>query len=301
MKRLDCAGGAIAGPLRPASQHLNCPAAAGNGPLRPARQRLPWWRAPWFDLLIFVVLMGLLGWLTVRGADAMGYNWQWYRVPRYLYRVIDGEIIWGPLVRGLWVTLEITLYSALLTLVIGLSAALLRLSGSVAGRLLATLYLEVVRNTPLLVQIFLFYFILAPIFGIERFWVGVLALAFFEGAFAAEIVRGAIIAVPRGQREASLAVGLTGYQRYRYVILPQALPLMLPPLTGSIINLIKNSAMVSVIAIFDLTTEGRNIIADTFMSFEIWLTVAAIYLAITVALSLSIGLLERRYSAFQQR
>lgn len=245
-------------------------------------------------MLSFVLLALMLAWVVYNGAQSMGYNWQWYRVPKYLYRVIDGELIWGPLMRGLLVTLEITAYSAVLTLVIGLLTTLLRLSKSYAGYGLATAYLEVIRNTPLLVQMFVFYFVLGPIIGIDRFWVAVLCLSFFEGAFAAEIIRAGILSVQRGQWEASSTVGLSPWQSYRYVVLPQAVPLMLPPMTSLIINLVKNSAIVSVIAVFDLTTEGRNIIADTFMSFEIWFTVAAIYLCITISLSIVVSFLERR-------
>ena len=168
------------------------------------------------------------------------------------------------------------------------------MSRSLAGYGLATFYLELVRNTPLLVQMFLFYFVLAPIFGIERFWTGVICLAFFEAAFISEIIRGGILSVQRGQWEAASALGLTPTDVYAKVVLPQALPIMLPPLTNAIVNLIKNSAIVSTIAIFDLTTEGRNIIADTFMSFEIWFTVAAIYLVLTLSLSTLVGVLERR-------
>ncbi|MGI9491083.1 MAG: amino acid ABC transporter permease [Geminicoccaceae bacterium] len=236
----------------------------------------------------------VLVWLVYLGATSMGYNWQWYRVPRYIYRVVDGELIWGPLTKGLLVTLQITFWSALLALVIGLATALLRLSRSASGYFLATAYLELVRNTPLLVQMFLFYFVLSPIFGIERFWTGVICLAFFEAAFISEIIRGGILSVPKGQWEAASAVGLTGQDVYQRVVLPQALPIMLPPLTSAIVNLIKNSAIVSTIAIFDLTTEGRNVIADTFMSFEIWFTVAGIYLVLTLSLSALVEVLERR-------
>lgn len=262
---------------------------------KPEPPTMPRRRGVWLDSLLFAAGMGVLLWLIVRGAQGMGYNWQWYRVPRYFYRVIDGELIWGPLVRGLLVTLEITAYAAVLALLIGLVTALLRLSRSVAGHWLATVYLELVRNTPLLVQMFVFYFVLGPILGIQRFAVGVLALACFEGAFAAEIIRAGILSVARGQWEAGASVGLGTAQLYRHVVLPQAVPLMLPPLTSLLINLVKNSAIVSVIAVFDLTTEARNIIADTFLSFEIWFTVAGMYLAVTVSLSLLVGLLEKRY------
>ena len=250
-------------------------------------------KSPLIDIAQFVVFVVAVVWLTVAGAQSMDYNWQWYRVDRYLYRVIDGEFILGPLLQGLVVTLEITFFSMILTLAISLVTALLRLSGSISGRLIATVYLEAIRNTPLLVQLFLFYFVLAPILGIDRFWAGVLCLAFFEGSFGAEIIRAGLQSVPRGQYEAGDAIGLNRLDRLRYIILPQAVPLILPPMTGLIISLIKHSAIVSVIAVAELTTQGLNIISETFMAFEIWFTVAAIYLAITVSLSFFVSWLER--------
>lgn len=246
------------------------------------------------DVMQFVLFLGLLIWLLVEGASRMGYNWQWYRVPRHLFQVFEGEVYLGPLLKGLLVTLEISAIALVLTVAIGLGAALLRLSGSVAGRWLVVGYVEAIRNTPLLVQLYIVYFILAPILGLERFWAGVLCLAIFEGAFAAEIFRGGILAVRKGQWESAWALGLSRGQAYRLVVLPQALRVILPPLAGLGVSLIKHSAIVSVIAVFDLTNEGRNVISDTFMTFEIWLTVAALYLCVTVLLSLGVGLLERR-------
>jgi polar amino acid transport system permease protein len=246
------------------------------------------------DLAQLALLVGAIAWLVLHGAGGLGYNWQWYRIPPYLIRIVDGMVIWGPLLRGLGVTIEISAAGLVLTLAIGLVTALLRTSNSFAGRLLAGLYIQLVRNTPLLVQLYLFYFVLAPILGIGRFWTGIVCLAVFEGSFAAEIFRAGIEAVPKGQFEASDSLGLSRYIRLRRVILPQALQLMLPPLTGQAVSLIKDSSIVSVIAIFDLTNEGRTIISDTFMSFEIWFTVAAIYLVLTVSLSALASRLERR-------
>jgi polar amino acid transport system permease protein len=257
-------------------------------------------RSPLIDLAQFGVLAGALIWFGVRGAQAMGYNWQWYRVPQYIYRIVDGEFITGPLLKGLMVTLEISAYGLALTLAIGLTTALLRLSGSFAGRLLARTYLEIIRNTPLLVQLYLFYFVLSPVLGIDRFWTGVLCVAFFEGSFAAEIIRAGILSVARGQWEAGSSIGLTRIDVYRFIVLPQAVLLMLPPLTSLAVSLIKHSAIVSVIAVFDLTTEGRNVIADTFMSFEIWFTVAGIYLALTCSLSALVSFLEYRLQRGQR-
>ena len=245
------------------------------------------------DTFQLIILGGGLIWLLMRGAAEMHYVWQWHRIPQYLYKVIDGELIFGPLIDGLLVTLEISVYSIVLGLLIGLVTAFLRLSDSYSGKLLATVYLELVRNTPLLIQLFVFYFVLGPIFEIDRFWVAVLCISFFEGSFAAEIIRGGILSVPRGQTEAGASLGLSRAAIYRYVTLPQALPIILPPLAGILVNLIKHSAIVSVIAVFDLTTSGLDIISETFMAFEIWITVAAIYLLITISLSVVISRFER--------
>ncbi len=240
--------------------------------------------------VLFFVVLGFLIW---RGALAMEYNWQWYRVEPFFYRVVDGETIWGPLVKGLGQTIKLAGIAGIFTLLIGSTTAFARLSNSISGRIIATGYLEAVRNTPLLVQLFLFYFVLAPIFGIDRFWSGVLCLAFFEGSFAAEIIRGGIIGVDKGQYESADAIGLNTMDKYRFIVIPQSLPLILPPLTGLIISLIKHSAIVSVIAVSELTTAGLNLIADTFMAFEVWLLVAGIYLALTISLSIGVSLFEQ--------
>nr|WP_306266449.1 amino acid ABC transporter permease [Pararhizobium sp. IMCC3301] len=239
--------------------------------------------------LVFLLLGGLI-W---RGAQAMDYNWQWYRVEPFFYRIIDGEMIWGPLVKGLIQTLKLAAVSGVFAILIGFVTAFARMSNSIAGRIIAKWYLEAIRNTPLLVQLFLFYFVLAPIFGIDRFWTGVLCLSFFEGSFAAEIIRGGITGVDQGQYEGGDAIGLNIVDKYRYIVIPQSLPLILPPLTGLLISLIKHSAIVSVIAVSELTTAGLNLIADTFMAFEIWFLVAGIYLAVTITLSVGVSQFER--------
>lgn len=261
---------------------------------RPAARAIIWHRSAWFESLQFVVLFGLLLALTIHGAQSMDYQWKWEKVPRYLYRVIDGELIWGPLMKGVFVTLDIAWKAGILAMLIGLATALLRLSGSIVGTALSWSYIEVIRNTPILVQVLVFYFIIAAVLGIPREWAGILCLAFYEGAFTAEIIRGAIVAVRKGQREASQSLGFPTVDMYRDIILPQAVPLMLPPLGGIVVNLVKHSAIVSVIAVFDLTTQARTVVSDTFMAFEIWLTTAALYLVMTIALSLVVAWLERR-------
>ncbi|OJY34018.1 MAG: polar amino acid ABC transporter permease [Rhizobiales bacterium 65-9] len=250
--------------------------------------------SPLFDILLFLVVAAGLVALAARGAADMDYTWQWARLAPYLWRVVDGEIIPGSLVKGLLVTLQIAGVAALLTLPLGLALALARLSDSIVGRFLAAAYVEIIRNTPLLLQILIVYFIIGRIFGLSRWWCGVLTLAWYEATFAAEIIRGSILAVARGQWEAGRALGLGGFDIYRSIVLPQALPLMAPPMTGVLVNLVKHSSIVSVIAIFDLTNEGRTIAADTFMSFEVWLVVATMYLSVTVTMSLLAAWLEKR-------
>ena len=259
------------------------------------KRRSRWWRSGIFDVAQFLALGALLIWIVYRGASQMDYRWQWYRVPRFFYKEIDGEIIWGPLINGLLVTLEIAGWGLILTLLIGLVVALLRMSNSIAGQVLAKVYLEVIRNTPLLVQVSIFYFVLQPLLGFNNpLWAGILCLSVFEGAFASEVIRAGINSVARGQWEASASVGLTRVQSFRYVILPQAIPLMLPPMAGILINLIKHSAILSFVAVFELTTEARNLVGDTFMSFEVWFVVGPMYLVLTITLSSAIALLERR-------
>jgi polar amino acid transport system permease protein len=241
-----------------------------------------------------VLLFMILAAVAVHGADSMGYNWQWGRVLPYIFTLEDGRFTAGPLLLGLVETLRISGWSLVLAVAIGLATAILRMSDSFAGRGLARAYIGLIRNTPLLVQLNLFYFIASPIFDIGRLWTGILCLAAFEGAYASEIFRSGILAVRKGQWEASAGLGLSSYQTYRFVVLPQALRIMLPPLTGVGVSLIKDSAIVSVIALAELTTAARNAISDSFMSFEIWLTVAAIYLVLTVSISIAANLLEAR-------
>lgn len=233
----------------------------------------------------------------MQGAENLGYTWHWNRVPRYLYSITPDGWQAGPLLQGLWLTLEITAVSLLLSMMIGLLTALMRLSGSPLAKGIAWAYLEAIRNTPLLIQIFIIYFVFAPILDLGRFSSAVLALTLFEGAYASEIIRAGILSIPLGQWEASASLGLKSVQIYRLIILPQAIRQMIPPLTSQGISLIKDSALVSTIAIYDLTMQGQQIVAETFLTFEIWFTVAAIYLVVTTTLSLLVRYLERLFAA----
>ena len=243
-----------------------------------------------------ICVASIIMWLLSSGAKAMHYHWQWYRIPEYLWFYEDGQWYAGDLLEGLMVTLKISAISLVCTIIIGFITALLRMSDSIVGRSLARGYIEVIRSTPLLVQIYLLYFVFGPVLGIDRITTAVLALSLFQGAYSAEIFRAGLQGIPRGQREAAESLGLSHIDSYRFVVIPQMVRKILPPLTNEAVSLVKNSSIVSIMAIFDLTTEGRNIVADTAMPFEVWFTVAAIYLCITLTLSALAIWLERRLS-----
>ncbi|MBP7769612.1 MAG: amino acid ABC transporter permease [Aliarcobacter sp.] len=203
----------------------------------------------------------------------------------------------GPVLNGLWVTLKISFFAAILTFIIGTIVAFMKLSSMVFLRDIATVYITIVRGTPLLVQIFLFYFIVANIFELDRFVAGVLALGIFFGAYMAEILRGAIQSIDKGQLEAANSLGISNFQAMRHIILPQAFKRALPTLVGEMIALVKDSSLVSVISITDLTKVGKEIVANTFSPFETWIVIALVYLSITSVLSYIGHRLEKRMAA----
>lgn len=198
----------------------------------------------------------------------------------------SNEWMMGPLLVGLTITLKISLLAAAMAFVIGAVMALMKISKYPAFKDIATVYIEVIRGTPLLVQIFIFYFIIATIFGIENFYAGAISLAVFYGAYIAEVLRGAVQSIDKGQKEAAMSLGMNYFQTMYHIILPQALKRSLPTLTGEMIALIKDSSLVSVIAITDLTKVGREIVANTFSPFETWMIVAVMYFTITTCLSM---------------
>ena len=246
------------------------------------------------DIVKIIFFAAFLLFLISESTANLSYNWQWYRVRRYLFTFNESGFHSGPLLKGLYVTFKISSLSLLLTLVFGLVTAVFRLSESVTARLTARVYLEAVRNTPLLIQLFFIYFVISPIFNISAFLSAVIALSLFEGAYASEIIRAGILAVPRGQVEAAESLGLGKASVYYRIIFPQAFRQVLPILISQVISLVKDSSLVSTIAIYDLTMRGQEIVADTFLTFEIWFTVAAVYLVITTALSEAVSLLEKK-------
>ena len=240
-----------------------------------------------------------------------------YTVPAAAVKVSEGDLIspgdvlatykeWkvGILIIGLWMTLKISVLATLLGVLIGIFGGLARLSSNPALRWATISYVELIRGSPLLVQILIWYFVLGTLindilaaYGLHRisaFWYAVASLACFAGAYVTEIVRAGIQSIHRGQTEAARSLGMTYGQSMFYIILPQALRRILPPLAGQFISLIKDSSLLGIIAIRELTKATREVVTTSLQPFELYLLLGLLYLVLTFALSMFVQYLERR-------
>ena len=201
------------------------------------------------------------------------------------------------LLEGALVTIKITALSVGFGLLIGLVASIERMSKLWLVKMLASLYVDFIRGTPLLVQIFIIYFALPMITGVrvDPLVAAITACSINSGAYVAEIFRAGIESIDKGQMEAGRSLGMTWGQTMYYIIVPQAFKRVIPPLGNEFIAMLKDSSLVSVIGFEELTRRGQLIIARTYGSLEIWLSVAVIYLAMTFVISRFVAYLERRY------
>ncbi len=196
------------------------------------------------------------------------------------------------------ITIKITALSVGFGMAIGVFISLIRLASFKPLRWLGNIYVDFIRGTPLLVQIFLVYFALPAITGehVDPFPAAIAACSINSGAYVAEIFRGGIQAIDKGQMEAGRSLGMSWWQTMRYIILPQAFKQIIPPLGNEFIAMLKDSSLVSVIGFEELTRRGQLIIARTYASFEIWMAVAIIYLIMTFTVARLTGLLEKRFA-----
>ena len=276
------------------------------------------------DIVLLAGVAALAVTLIFRIHNSLDYRWNWAVIPQYLLRFDEASRQWLPglLLEGLFTTLRLSVWSMLLALLLGLTMGLFRTSPSLFKRLVGQTYVGLVRNLPPLVMIFLFYFFLSsqitPLFsGLPAFlgehprisrWVGILlappefleqflsatlTLALIEGAYITEIVRSGIQSIERGQWDAARALGLSYRQQLQDIVLPQAFQRMLPPLAGQFISTVKDSAIVSVISIQELTFQGSELMATTYLTLEVWITITLMYLLLTLSLSLGARQLER--------
>ena len=278
------------------------------------------------DAVLVALIAAGAGYVAWRVHAQGGRAWEWEVLGQYLLRE-DGRP--GLLLQGLFTTIRLTCWSALIALVLGALAGLARTSQSLYLRLMGGTYVELCRNLPPLVLVFLCYFFLADqiaptiglqdslrtapdsvravagvLFGrldqVDAFVTAAITLGLYEGAYVAEIVRGGIRSVDTGQWEAGRAQGFTRFGLMVWIIMPQAVRNMIPPLAGQIISTIKDSAIVSVISIQELTFQGMQLMATTYLTMEVWTCVALLYFVLTFSCSMAAARLEfrlrRRYS-----
>ena len=281
-------------------------------------------RLHWVDVLILVVLAVFVAIIWFRIEGSLHYKWRWEIIPNYILRWNEEAQRWVPnvLLQGVITTLRVSLYASILALILGTLLGIARCSANLAVRMLARTYLEFLRNIPPVVVIFIFYFFLSEqlvvAFNIESWaraiartedkavWEfffgdmrrfpslvsGVIVLALFESAFVGEIVRAGIQSVGKGQREAAQSIGMSRVDEMRYIVLPQAMKKVVPPMANQFISLIKDSSIISLISVQELTFKTVELVASTRAIFEAWITTAAFYFLICFVLSMLFRRLE---------
>lgn len=242
---------------------------------------------------LLLLCVTIAAWKYLGDLD-ISYDWHWNRVWRYFGHIGDAGFVPGPLLKGIGLTITITGAGLLISVFCGLMAAFLILSPCISGVFLAKTYIALWRTTPLLLQLFIAYFLVSPLLKLDPFWTAAIALGLFEGAYFAEIFRAGILSVNKTQWEAALSLGFNLRQCFFSVILPQAARNTLPSLTNQAISLLKDSSLVSAIAVADLTMQSQAIVAETFLAFEVWLLAGAIYLFFALFLAFPALWAERR-------
>ena len=279
------------------------------------------------DIFLLIAMVGAFLFVIYRLTFSLNYKWNWGIIPTYLVRFDSESGRWtaNVLLEGLFTTIRLSIWGMLLAGILGLVMGLARTAKRLLFRLCARTYVELIRNTPPLVLVFIFYFFVSdqilPALGVESFvrslsesgiyWLtrvaappnlfvaflsGVVTIGIFQGAYISEIVRAGIEAIDDGQWEASRSIGLNRWQQIRLIILPQALRIMLPPLANEFINTIKYSSIVSIISIQELTFQGMQVMSSTQVTIEVWLTITCMYLVLCLTLSLWVQWLENRLS-----
>ncbi|MEM7528413.1 MAG: amino acid ABC transporter permease [Pseudomonadota bacterium] len=282
-------------------------------------------RFHWLDLVVLTTVIGFVVYVFYRVDSVLVYRWDWSVIPGYLFRWDEETESYAAnlLVRGLITTIRISFWALILASVLGVLLGVARTSSRLLPRLIAWGYVEFIRNIPPVPFLFLFYFfissqiipllglrdavesagpngqaVLAVLFGpanlIENFASGLISLAMMSAAYIAEIVRAGIQSIPRGQYEAGHSVGLSSREILRQIVLPQAIQRVVPPLAGQFITLIKDSSLVALISIQELSFLAMEIAISEQRFFEVWLTVGLMYFVVCYACAIAFGWLERR-------
>ena len=277
------------------------------------------------DYICFGLVGVVIAYAVYRVSDVLVYNWNWSRVFNFVIYYDEETARYVPnlLLEGIATTLRLAFWATIVAATIGLVMGYMRTSKNLAMRMISRCYVELVRNIPPVVFIFIFYFFLSgqlmPLIGIDdidkngafvssslfyvmfgdprlfsNFVAGALCLALFEGAYITEIVRAGIQSITKGQWEAARAVGLSPLNVLRDIIFPQAIRKILPPLAGQFITLIKDSAIVSLISIQELTFLATEVASTTTKVFETWIIVGAMYFVLCYSFATLFGHLEKR-------
>ena len=237
-------------------------------------------------LLNFCMVIGLLVIVFWLSLGAINVRLEFGFLGQFRLRIWD----------GFWMTIGISAASLVLSLLIGILSAAGCSSSLLFLRYFCSVYVKFIRGTPLIMQIYLFFYIIGTAWGVEnRFAAGVIILSIFEGAYISEIIRGSLLSLEESQLEAARAVGFTQRQTLRYVILPQLVTRTLPALTGQFASIIKDSSLLSMIAVIELTQTIREITAVNFRMFECYLLLGFLYLCLTLPISFVSKRLERRF------
>jgi polar amino acid transport system permease protein len=279
----------------------------------------------WLDFVILTILIGFFGYIWFQIEGSLNYKWRWSLIPNYILRWHTGREEWfaNLLLQGLATTIRVSILAGILALILGTILGVARCAKNLTIRMLARTYLEFLRNIPPVVVVFIFFFFLSQqlitalnleswsrsvargdnaviwswIFGDMRRFPqlvsGVIVLALFESAFVGEIVRAGIQSISKGQHEAARSIGMSHVQELRYVVLPQAIKRVLPPLANQFISLIKDSSIISLISVQELTYKTVELVSSTRLIFEAWITTAAFYFVLCFGLSMLFRRLER--------
>lgn len=232
-----------------------------------------------------IVAAAFVGLLALACLQVPG-DWNWSGVWAYRQKFVQGWLV----------TLGLSVAALILSVLIGLVVALLLAARNPLVEATGRIYVELIRGTPLLVQLLLGFYVVANAVGLEnRFVVGTLVLAAFSGAYMAEIFRGGLDAIPKTQRDSARAIGLSRWQAFRLVVLPQAVRLVLPAVAGQLVSLIKDSSLLSVIAISELTLNAQEVNSFTYSTLESYLPLAVGYLLLTLPLSATSRWLEASF------
>lgn len=245
-------------------------------------------------LSLFVIFV--IGSILVRSFYALDYQWDFSVLMPYVWLPESQGGGPGLFLQGLWITVKLSFCAIVFGGILGVLLGMLLVANEKVSKFFALIYVDVFRNTPVLVQLYVAYFIVGTAFNLSGTVAGVMTMSFFCAAYVSEIFRGTIVNFEKGQIDAARALGLSPLQIAFKIIAPQALRSMLPPLVGQFVSLIKDSSLLSVVAIPELTKEAQNAVTVTFRSFETWFFIAFLYLFMNTIVSSFGRILEKKLS-----